>query len=216
MQVQGLTVPQARRTQEARSAPSGQRVTAAAVARIVELGLAGATLAAIGDRAGDSRGRVTHRFGSQGSVHRQPSPTARCAASRELGAGLMGWGITHVAAAAGMEVILRDATQQRAGEGKRHSERLLHMDVGAQAKFASNTSPSPMTVLADAWPFPKRFVGSHLFSLVERMPWIEIVCSPKTGYEALAMAFDYAAPPRKTPIRVDNSLGSSRIRAFGQ
>src|SRR3546814_12482747 len=55
----------ARRTQEERTALSDQRMTDAAVALIVEHGIAAATLAAIGERAGYSRGLVTHRFGTK-------------------------------------------------------------------------------------------------------------------------------------------------------
>src|SRR3546814_333805 len=53
------------RTQEERTALSDQRMTDAAVALIVEHGIAAATLAAIGERAGYSRGLVTHRFGTK-------------------------------------------------------------------------------------------------------------------------------------------------------
>jgi len=64
---------QPRRTQTERTALSDQRMRAAAVSLIVELGLAGTTLSAIGERAGYSRGLVTHRFGTKskllGHVH---------------------------------------------------------------------------------------------------------------------------------------------------
>ncbi len=55
----------ARRTQGERTALSDERMFAAAVALLVERGAAGTTLAAIGERAGYSRGLVTHRFGSK-------------------------------------------------------------------------------------------------------------------------------------------------------
>lgn len=65
--------PNQRQSQEKRSAISDQRMVAAAISLIVELGLAGTTLAAIGERAGYSRGLVTHRYGSKarlfGHVH---------------------------------------------------------------------------------------------------------------------------------------------------
>jgi AcrR family transcriptional regulator len=54
-----------RRTQEERTALSDERMFAAAVALLVERGTLGTTLAAIGERAGYSRGLVTHRFGSK-------------------------------------------------------------------------------------------------------------------------------------------------------
>jgi AcrR family transcriptional regulator len=54
-----------RRTQEERTALSDLRMTQAAVALLLEGGIAAATLAAIGERAGYSRGLVTHRFGTK-------------------------------------------------------------------------------------------------------------------------------------------------------
>ncbi len=54
-----------RRTQEERTALSDQRMLDAAIALIIESGLPGTTLAAIGERSGYSRGLVTHRFGSK-------------------------------------------------------------------------------------------------------------------------------------------------------
>src|SRR5690606_10835750 len=42
-----------------------------------------------------------------------------------LGAGMMGAGIAYVAANAGIEVVLIDATQEAADRGKAHSEALL-------------------------------------------------------------------------------------------
>lgn len=57
-----------RRTQEERTALSDQRMLEAAIALIVQNGLAGTTLAAIGEKAGYSRGLVTHRFGSKAGL----------------------------------------------------------------------------------------------------------------------------------------------------
>ncbi|MEZ4451242.1 MAG: TetR/AcrR family transcriptional regulator [Nannocystaceae bacterium] len=57
-----------RRTQEERTAMSEQRMTEAAVGLLVEHGIGGTTLAGIGERAGYSRGLVTHRFGSKAGL----------------------------------------------------------------------------------------------------------------------------------------------------
>jgi AcrR family transcriptional regulator len=57
-----------RRRQEERSAEATQRMTDAAVELLVEHGIRGTTLAAIGERAGYSRGLVTHHFGSKGGL----------------------------------------------------------------------------------------------------------------------------------------------------
>lgn len=58
----------ARKTQEERTALSDRRMMAAAVSLIVEVGLQATTLAAIGERAGYSRGLVTHRFGTKAGL----------------------------------------------------------------------------------------------------------------------------------------------------
>jgi AcrR family transcriptional regulator len=57
-----------RRTQEERTARSDQLMTQAAIALLIERGVQGTTLAAIGERAGYSRGLVTHRFGSKAGL----------------------------------------------------------------------------------------------------------------------------------------------------
>lgn len=46
-----------------------------------------------------------------------------------IGAGMMGSGIAYVSAMAGMEVILKDATQENADKGKSYSENLLKKAV---------------------------------------------------------------------------------------
>ena len=46
-----------------------------------------------------------------------------------LGAGMMGAGIAHVAAKAGIEVVLLDATQEAADKGKAHAQALLDTAV---------------------------------------------------------------------------------------
>jgi AcrR family transcriptional regulator len=57
-----------RRRQQDRTALSDRLLTEAAVGLLVERGIAGTTLAGIGERAGYSRGLVTHRFGSKAGL----------------------------------------------------------------------------------------------------------------------------------------------------
>jgi AcrR family transcriptional regulator len=60
----------ARRTQAERAAQSDRRLTEAAIQLLIERGVAGTTLAAIGEHAGYSRGLVTHHFGSKAGLLR--------------------------------------------------------------------------------------------------------------------------------------------------
>lgn len=58
----------ARRRQEDRTALSDRLLKEAAVSLLIERGVSGTTFAAIGARAGYSRGLVTHRFGSKAGL----------------------------------------------------------------------------------------------------------------------------------------------------
>jgi AcrR family transcriptional regulator len=62
------TTPRPRRRQEDRTALSDERMSRAAIDLLIERGVAGTTLAAIGEKAGYSRGLVTHRFGSKAGL----------------------------------------------------------------------------------------------------------------------------------------------------
>jgi AcrR family transcriptional regulator len=57
-----------RRRQEERTALSDRLLREAAITLLMERGIAGTTLAAIGERSGYSRGLVTHRFGSKAGL----------------------------------------------------------------------------------------------------------------------------------------------------
>jgi AcrR family transcriptional regulator len=59
---------QRKRSQLERSTTSDRRMTDAAIGLLVQRGIAGMTLAAIGERAGYSRGLVTHSFGSKAQL----------------------------------------------------------------------------------------------------------------------------------------------------
>ena len=66
----GAPAPRSRRTQAERSALSDRRMTEAALGLLESHGLAGTTLAAIGQAAGYSRGLATQRFGSKAGLLR--------------------------------------------------------------------------------------------------------------------------------------------------
>jgi 3-hydroxyacyl-CoA dehydrogenase / enoyl-CoA hydratase / 3-hydroxybutyryl-CoA epimerase len=68
----------------------------------------------------------------KGAVRPQGVPDQRVKRLGVLGAGMMGAGIAHVAASAGIEVVLIDRDQAAADKGRAHSEALL--DKGIQRK----------------------------------------------------------------------------------
>jgi 3-hydroxyacyl-CoA dehydrogenase/enoyl-CoA hydratase/3-hydroxybutyryl-CoA epimerase len=73
--------------------------------------------------------------------------------------------------------------------------------------FASNTSTLPITGLAENSKRPDQFIGIHFFSPVEKMMLVEVILGEKTGDKAIAVALDYTAAIRKTPIVVNDTRG---------
>ncbi len=87
--------------------------------------------------------------------------------------------------------------------------------IGDNVVFASNTSTLPITSLATEFKDPKRFIGIHFFSPVDRMMLVEIILGKQTGDKALAAALDYVRAIRKTPIVVNDSRGFYTSRVVG-
>jgi 3-hydroxyacyl-CoA dehydrogenase/enoyl-CoA hydratase/3-hydroxybutyryl-CoA epimerase len=81
--------------------------------------------------------------------------------------------------------------------------------------FGSNTSTLPITLLANEFGDPARFIGIHFFSPVEKMMLVEIILGKQTGDAALATALDYVRTIRKTPIVVNDSRGFYTSRVVG-
>ncbi len=73
--------------------------------------------------------------------------------------------------------------------------------------FASNTSTLPITGLAENSKRPDQFIGVHFFSPVEKMMLTEVILGKNTGDKALAVALDYVAAIKKTPIVVNDTRG---------
>jgi 3-hydroxyacyl-CoA dehydrogenase/enoyl-CoA hydratase/3-hydroxybutyryl-CoA epimerase len=73
--------------------------------------------------------------------------------------------------------------------------------------FASNTSTLPITGLAENSKRPGQFIGVHFFSPVDRMMLVEVILGEKTEDKAIAVALDYAAAIKKTPIVVNDTRG---------
>ncbi|HEY8050769.1 MAG TPA: 3-hydroxyacyl-CoA dehydrogenase NAD-binding domain-containing protein, partial [Ramlibacter sp.] len=81
--------------------------------------------------------------------------------------------------------------------------------------FASNTSTLPIGGLASASRDPKKFVGIHFFSPVDKMKLVEIIRGKETDDETVARAFDYVQHIGKIPIVVNDSRGFFTSRVFG-
>ncbi|MBB5575020.1 MULTISPECIES: 3-hydroxyacyl-CoA dehydrogenase NAD-binding domain-containing protein [Rhizobium] len=77
----------------------------------------------------------------------------------------------------------------------------------AGAVFATNTSTLPITGLAKNSKRPADFIGIHFFSPVEKMLLTEVILGKETGDRALAVALDYVAAIKKTPIVVNDTRG---------
>jgi 3-hydroxyacyl-CoA dehydrogenase/enoyl-CoA hydratase/3-hydroxybutyryl-CoA epimerase len=73
--------------------------------------------------------------------------------------------------------------------------------------FASNTSTLPISGLAQNSKRPGQFIGVHFFSPVDKMMLVEVILGEKTEDKAIAVALDYAAAIRKTPIVVNDTRG---------
>ncbi|HUH49935.1 MAG TPA: 3-hydroxyacyl-CoA dehydrogenase NAD-binding domain-containing protein, partial [Mycoplana sp.] len=73
--------------------------------------------------------------------------------------------------------------------------------------YASNTSTLPITGLAKNSKRPDQFIGIHFFSPVEKMMLTEVILGKETGDKALAVALDYVAAIKKTPIVVNDTRG---------
>ncbi|WFS01215.1 FAD-dependent oxidoreductase [Rhizobium tumorigenes] len=75
------------------------------------------------------------------------------------------------------------------------------------AIFASNTSTLPISGLAKNSKRKSNFIGIHFFSPVEKMMLTEVIMGKETGDRALAVALDFVAAIRKTPIVVNDTRG---------
>lgn len=81
--------------------------------------------------------------------------------------------------------------------------------------FASNTSTLPITGLARASARPRKFVGIHFFSPVDKMRLVEIIRGKETDDETVARAYDYVQALGKIPIVVNDARGFFTSRVFG-
>jgi 3-hydroxyacyl-CoA dehydrogenase/enoyl-CoA hydratase/3-hydroxybutyryl-CoA epimerase len=114
---------------------------------------------------------------------------------------------------AGSQLVIEAVFEDRALKAR--VTRMAEDVIGATGVFGTNTSTLPITGLAEASQRPERFIGIHFFSPVEKMPLVEIIRGKATGDAATAVAMDYVAAIRKTPIVVNDARGFYTSRVFG-
>lgn len=114
---------------------------------------------------------------------------------------------------AGAQLVIEAVFENR--DIKAQVTKAAEAAIGADAIFGSNTSTLPITGLAEASVRPESFIGIHFFSPVEKMPLVELIRGKKTNDRATAIAMDYVAAIRKTPIVVNDSRGFFTSRVFG-
>ena len=81
--------------------------------------------------------------------------------------------------------------------------------------WGSNTSTLPISLLAEGFSDPSRFIGVHFFSPVDKMQLVEIINGQQTSESTLAFVYDYVTKIRKKPIVVNDGRGFYTSRVFG-
>ncbi|MGC1359273.1 MAG: 3-hydroxyacyl-CoA dehydrogenase NAD-binding domain-containing protein [Xanthobacteraceae bacterium] len=117
------------------------------------------------------------------------------------------------AALAGCDLIIEAVFEDRTI--KEEAIAKAQAAIGKDTVFGSNSSTLPISSLAKSFKDPRRFVGIHFFSPVDRMMLVEVILGKKTGDAALAMVLDYVRAIRKTPIVVNDSRGFYTSRVVG-
>ncbi|GAA1851458.1 hypothetical protein GCM10009836_34310 [Pseudonocardia ailaonensis] len=99
---------------------------------------------------------------------------------------------------------------------KRETLRAVSEVVGAGTVIATNTSAIPIASLAGAVTDDTRFLGTHFFSPVERMPLVELVPHTGTAPRTVARAAELARTLGKTPIVVADVPGFFTSRVYAR
>jgi len=88
--------------------------------------------------------------------------------------------------------------------------------VAAETLLATNTSAIPIASLADSVADSTRFLGTHFFSPVERMPLVELVPHADTSDETVRRATELARQLGKTPVIVADVPGFFTSRVYAR
>ena len=79
--------------------------------------------------------------------------------------------------------------------------------VGPNTFIASNTSTSPLVILAGATTRPERVVGLHFFNPVPAMKLVEVIKTPVTSEDDVAAMVELAQRMGKSPVVVNDVPG---------
>lgn len=113
----------------------------------------------------------------------------------------------------GADLVVEAVFENR--EIKAEVTKKAEAQLAETAVFGSNTSTLPISGLAEVSVRPKKFIGIHFFSPVDKMGLVEIIMGKETSQETLAKAVDYVLKIKKTPIVVNDSRGFYTSRCFG-
>jgi 3-hydroxyacyl-CoA dehydrogenase/enoyl-CoA hydratase/3-hydroxybutyryl-CoA epimerase len=94
--------------------------------------------------------------------------------------------------------------------------RELGSRVAPDALLASNTSAISIDTLAQGIASPRRFLGMHFFSPVERMPLVELIPHRGTSLDTIDRARAFARQLGKTPIIVGDAPGFFTSRVYAR
>lgn len=125
-------------------------------------------------------------------------------AARDAALGRLAFAAT-MADLAASDLVIEAVTEDLAL--KQSVFRELDALLPARAILASNTSSLPIADLAASTGRPDRFVGLHFFSPVPMMPLVEVVRTPATSEETLAVAMAFARRLGKEPVAARDTPG---------
>ena len=114
-------------------------------------------------------------------------------------------GSTNTSLFSEADVVIEAITEDEKLKTENYRKFIPQLKEGAI--LASNTSTISITRLADATPFPDRFIGMHFFNPVDRMQLVEVIRGAKTSDETVATIVALAKKIRKTPVVVRDCAG---------
>src|SRR5919108_67205 len=113
-----------------------------------------------------------------------------------VGCGLMGHGISQVAAQAGYEVTVRELSQEKldSGLGKNQRQLTRAVEKGGIDQASVTTRP-------------EHFLGLHFFNPAQVMPLLEVVQSISTSTGTLEEGFEFGRSLKKTVVHARDKAG---------